>query len=242
MPRTKPVKPARPAKSAQPKWRRQPENRPQQIIEAALEVFGEYGLANARLQDIAERAGVSKGTIYLYFPNKEELFREMVRQTAIAKIERAEQGLTQGTPTAQLLAFMRSYWAFVRSPAFITIYRLVLGELHQFPDLAKFYATEVVARGQRLLGGIISRGTDAGEFREIDPMIAARMLVALIVMNGIWRDEHTGVPLLAHKSDEQVFSELAEFYLHSIAPSAGCLAQADGAPSDALSFIPLTND
>jgi TetR/AcrR family transcriptional regulator len=239
MPRTKPVKPA---KSAQPKWRRRPEHRPQQIIEAALEVFGECGLANARLQDIAERAGVSKGTIYLYFPNKEELFREMIRQTAVAKIERAEQGLSQGTPTAQLLASMRAYWAFVRSPAFITIYRLVLGELHQFPDLAQFYAIEVVARGQKLLSGIIRRGIDAGEFREIDPMIAARMLVALIVMNGIWRDEHTGVPLLAHKTDEQVLNELAQFYLYAITPSAGCFAQADGAPPDALSFIPLIND
>src|SRR3979409_1988969 len=132
-----------PAKSAAPKCRRCPADRPEQIIKAALEVFGECGLANARLQDIAERAGVSKGTIYLYFPNKEELFREMIRQTAIAKIERAEQALTHGTPTAQLLAFMRSYWTFVRSPAFITIYRLVLGELHQFPDLAAFYAREV---------------------------------------------------------------------------------------------------
>lgn len=230
------------AKSAAPKWRRCPADRPEQIIKAALEVFGECGLANARLQDIAERAGVSKGTIYLYFPNKEELFREMIRQTAVAAIERAEQANVPGTPTNQLLAFMRGYWAFVRSPVFITIYRLVLGELHQFPDLARFYAHEVVARGQKLMAGIISRGIEAGEFREIDPMVAARMLVAIVVMNGIWRDEHTGVPLLAHKTDEQVFNELAQFYLHAIAPSDGAFAQADGAPSDVVSFIPLIND
>src|SRR5438034_7881316 len=74
-------------KSAQPKWRRRPEHRPQQIIEAAFEVFGECGLAKSRLEDIAKRAGVSKGTIYLYFPNKEDLFREMIRQTAVATIE-----------------------------------------------------------------------------------------------------------------------------------------------------------
>jgi AcrR family transcriptional regulator len=230
------------AKSAPPKWRRCPADRPEQIIKAALEVFGECGLANARLQDIAERAGVSKGTIYLYFPNKEELFREMIRQTAVAAIDRAEQANVPGTPGNQLLAFMRGYWAFVRSPVFITIYRLVLGELHQFPDLAKFYADEVVARGQKLIGGMIRRGIDAGEFRDIDPMVAARMVVALIVMNGIWRDERTGVPLLAHKSDEEVFNELAQFYLHAMAPSDGAFAQADGAPSDALSFIPFIND
>ncbi|MDB4870546.1 MAG: regulatory protein TetR [Gemmatimonadales bacterium] len=230
------------AQSVAPKWRRCPEDRPSQIIKAALEVFGECGLANARLQDIAERAGVSKGTIYLYFPNKEELFREMVRQTAVAAIERAEQANVPGTPSNQLVAFMRGYWAFVRSPVFVTIYRLVLAELHQFPDLAKFYANEVVARGQKLLSGIISRGIEAGEFRDIDPMVAARMLVAIIVMNGIWRDEHTGVPLLAHKSDEEVFRELAQFYMHAIAPTDGAFAQADGAPPDAVSFIPFIND
>jgi len=232
MPRAKSVE-----QKCAPKWRRCPEDRPGQIIEAALQVFGERGLANARLQDIAAKAGVSKGTIYLYFPNKEELFREMIRRTAIAAIERAEQANTQGTPTSQLLAFMKGYWAFVRSPVFITIYRLVLGELHQFPDLAKFYAIEVVARGQKLLSGIIQKGIDAGEFREMDPMIAARMLVALTVMNGIWRDEHTGVPLLAHKSDDEVFRELAEFYIHSITATDGAFAQADGAPADAVSFI-----
>jgi AcrR family transcriptional regulator len=229
-------------KSARPKWRRRPEHRPQQIIEAALEVFGECGLANARLQDIANRAGVSKGTIYLYFPNKEELFREMVRQTIVAAIESGEKTADRGTPTEQLCVAMRAYWKFVRTPVFSTIHRLVLGELHQFPDLAEFYTNEVVARGLKLLSGIIRRGVDTGEFREIDPMIAARMLVALTVMNGMWRDERTGVPLLCHKKDEEVFQELAQFYLHSITPLGGSSSQADGAPSDTISFIPLNND
>lgn len=230
-----------PVKSFAPRWRRRPQHRPQQIIEAALDVFGQCGLANARLQDIAERAGISKGTIYLYFPSKEELFREMIVRTSVAAIEAAEQSVAQGSPTEQLVALMKGYWAFVRSPVFNTIYRLILGELHQFPDLAKFYAQEVVARGQQLLAGIISRGIETGEFRDIDPMVAARMLVALIIMNGIWRDERTGLPWLANTSDSQVFSELAQFYLFAIAPRSA-FSQADGAPSDSTSFIPLIND
>jgi AcrR family transcriptional regulator len=230
------------SKSAAPKWRRRPEHRPQQIIEAALEVFGEQGLANARLQDIAARAGVSKGTIYLYFPNKEELFREVIRHTAVAAIESGEKTLVQGTPTQQLYSAMRGYWKFVRSPVFGTLHRLVLGELHQFPDLAQFYADEVVSRGLRLLSGIIRRGIDNGEFRDIDPMTAARMLVALTVMNGIWSDQHTGVPLLCHKKEEEVFQELAHFYLHSLTTSDAASAQADGAPLDAVPFIPFQND
>src|SRR6266576_6395169 len=225
-----------------PKWRRRPEHRPQQIIEAALEVFGECGLAKTRLQDIAARAGVSKGTIYLYFPNKEELFREMIRQTSVAAIVAGEKAMTEGTATEQLCTAMRGYWKFVRSSEFSTIYRLVLGELHQFPDLAKFYADEVVSRVLSMLTAIIQRGVDSGEIREIDPLVAARMLMALIIMNAIWRDEHTGVPLLCHKKDEEVFRELAHFYLHSLTTPAAVHSQADGAPSDAVSFIPFNND
>ncbi|HJP58775.1 MAG TPA: TetR/AcrR family transcriptional regulator [Gemmatimonadaceae bacterium] len=231
---------ASPKAAKSPKWRRRPEHRPQQIIEAALETFGECGLAKARLDDIAKRAGVSKGTIYLYFPNKEELFREVVRQTAVAAIESGERTVTQGTPTDQLFAAMRGYWAFVRSPIFNTLHRLVLGELHQFPDLARFYADEVVARGLKLLGGIIRRGVDTGEFREVDPVIAARMLVAMTVMNAIWRDERTGVPLLCHKTDDEVFRELARFYLESLSATTGACEQADGAPAG--SFFPFHND
>ncbi|OLE15627.1 MAG: hypothetical protein AUG20_02425 [Gemmatimonas sp. 13_1_20CM_3_60_15] len=230
--------PAKPAKP--PKWRRRPKHRPQQIIEAALETFGECGLAKARLDDIAKRAGVSKGTIYLYFPNKEELFREVVRQTAIAAIESGERTVTQGSPTDQLFAAMRGYWAFVRSPIFNTLHRLVLGELHQFPELARFYADEVVSRGLKLLSGIIRRGVETGEFRDVDPVIAARMLVAMTVMNAIWRDERTGVPLLCHKTDDEVFRELARFYLESLTASNGAREQADGAP--ASPFFPFHND
>jgi AcrR family transcriptional regulator len=225
-----------------PKWRRRPEHRPQQIIDAALEVFGECGLAKARLQDIAARAGVSKGTIYLYFDSKEELFREMIRQTAVAAIESGEQTIQSLSPSQQLVAAMRGYWKFVRSPVFGTIYRLVLGELHQFPDLARFYADEVVSRGLKLLSGIIRRGVDAGEFRDVDPLVAARVLVSITVMHGIWRDEHTGVPLLCHKSDDEVFREVAQFYLHAMSPTAECLAQADGAPLDTILTLPPAND
>src|ERR1043165_10134843 len=98
--------------SAEPRWRRLPEERPRQILAAALEVFGEHGLAGARLEDIAKRAGLSKGTIYLYFPNKEELFREMVRDTVVSKIERREEEFNArtGSATDALIDFMRGHW------------------------------------------------------------------------------------------------------------------------------------
>ncbi|HEY0994608.1 MAG TPA: helix-turn-helix domain-containing protein, partial [Gemmatimonadaceae bacterium] len=84
----------------EPRWRRLPEERPGQIIDAALEVFGERGLAATRLEDVAKSAGVSKGTIYLYFQNKEDLFREMVRQNVVAQIARGEAVLAASSGNA----------------------------------------------------------------------------------------------------------------------------------------------
>src|ERR1051325_8578352 len=107
--------------TTEPRWRRLPGERPEQILAAALVEFGERGLAAARLEDIAKRAGLSKGTIYLYFPNKEELFREVVRQTIIAQIERAERELataTQQSASDTLTQFVRGYWGYLRSPKF----------------------------------------------------------------------------------------------------------------------------
>ena len=80
--------------ATEPRWRRLPEERPRQILEAALTVFAERGLAAARLEDIARHAGLSKGTIYLYFPNKEELFREVIRHSVVAFIERGEERIS----------------------------------------------------------------------------------------------------------------------------------------------------
>src|SRR3954469_13629310 len=117
--------------SQEPRWRRLPEERPQQIIDAALAIFGERGLAAARLEDIARRAGLSKGTIYLYFPNKEALFCEVIRSTVVSQIERSERDFEQATTTAteSLERHMRRHWEFIRSPQFSPIFRLIHAEL-----------------------------------------------------------------------------------------------------------------
>lgn len=201
---------------SEPRWRRLPEERPHQILQAALEVFGEHGLASARLEDIAKRAGVSKGTIYLYFPNKEELFREMVRSTIVEAIVAGEQLPETGTATDQLTTFMRDYWEFVRTPAFAVIYRVVVSELHHFPDLVQFYSSEVMIRAQQLLGRIIARGITAGEFRPMDPAVAARMLTSMFSTNAMWCSKRKFFPHMENRSDEQVFAELVDFYFSAL--------------------------
>jgi len=207
-----------PSSVAEPRWRRLPEERPEQILNAALVEFGERGLAAARLEDIAKRAGLSKGTIYLYFPNKEALFREMVRHTVVTKLEESERifETINVSATQTLIDFMRRYWGFIRSSQFAPLFRLIHAEIHNFPDLARFYGEEVVMRGHRLIASIISRGIESGEFRAIDPFVAARMLSAPFVMHGLWCTHRECFASVAKKTDGQVLDELMQFYLHAI--------------------------
>lgn len=202
----------------EPRWRRLPEERPRQILEAAKEVFGEHGLAGSRLEDIAKRAGLSKGTIYLYFPNKEELFREMVRHMVVSQIEQGEQSLSamNGPATDVLSQFLGSYWRFIRSSQFAPLFRLIHAEIHSFPDLARFYAEEVIARVHRLIASIITRGIESGEFRRLDPIVAARMITAPFVMHGLWCTHRECFTAVAKGTDEQVLDELMQFALHAI--------------------------
>ena len=204
--------------TTEPRWRRLPEERPRQILDAALTEFAERGLASARLEDIAKRAGLSKGTIYLYFPNKEELFREMVRDTVVSKIQRREEEINAmtGSATDAMIRFMRGHWTFIRSPQFAPLFRLIHAEIHHFPDLARFYAEEVVARGQRLMASIIERGIASGEFRKVEPLAAARMLTAPFVIHGLWCTHREAFASVARKTDDQVLDELIDFYLHAI--------------------------
>jgi AcrR family transcriptional regulator len=202
----------------QPRWRRQPEARPGQILDAALEVFSEFGVSAARLEDIGKRAGVSKATIYLYFPNKEALFREVIRSTVVSAIESGERAVEAfaGSATENFIAHMRRYWEFIRSPKFAPIFRLVHAELSQYPDLARFYADEVVSRGHRLIASIVTRGIEQGEFRRIDPLVAARMLSAPFVMHGIWCRHSEAFTWMSKKSDAEVLDDLIEFNLGAI--------------------------
>lgn len=203
-----------------PRWRRLPEERPKQIVAAALAEFGERGLGASRLEDIAKRAGLSKGTIYLYFPNKEELFREVVRHTVVTHLEEGERSVGDQTTSATetLTNFMRQYWIFIRSSQFAPLFRLIHAEIHNFPDLARFYAEEVVVRGHRLIAGIIARGVESGEFRDVDPSLAARMLTAPFVMHGLWCSHRECFASVAGQTDEQVLTQLIDFYLYAIRP------------------------
>jgi AcrR family transcriptional regulator len=199
--------------------RRAPEERPTQILDAAFHEFGEHGLASARLDDIAKRAQVAKGTIYLYFPNKEALFREMVHTTIVAALAEAEASQAEShaeTAEAQLRRLGTGWWAFLRTERVQVLQRLVSLELGAFPDLMQFYADEVIARARRLVAGIIARGVARGEFRDVDPPLAARMFSSIWMSHSTWCARREFFMTLG--SDEQVLAEMLEFYLYALRP------------------------
>jgi AcrR family transcriptional regulator len=186
------------------------------------------GVARATLDDIADRAGVSKGTIYLYFPNKEELFRRTVKSVLATASVRPDPTL-HGSATRQLLDTVERHWRFLTSPDALVVSRLVNAERWQFPDLAELYAERVVSKLVEELAPVIRRGSRDAEFREVEPGHAARMLTALVVHSALWRV--TGEPgSMDEGSTGAVLRELTDFYLHAIAPAEGAFPQADGAP------------
>lgn len=183
-----------------------------------MEVFADQGLAGARIDDIAARAGLSKGTVYHYFPGKEALFRELVRQIVRDNTVGIVAADADGPARDLLRAFIRGLWAWVRTPEFDALYRLVLGELRQFPDLSRFYADEIAGRTVEHVAALVQRGISAGEFRAVDAPAAGRALVALLTQNALWVGRPEVFPHAASRSDEQVLAEVEEFFFAALAP------------------------
>jgi AcrR family transcriptional regulator len=172
-----------------PRWLRRKDDRPAELTAAALQLFVERGYAATRLDDIAARASVSKGTLYLYFRNKEELFQAVVRKGLVETIETGEALVAEfrGRTPELLVLLIHSWWdALVRSP-YSGIPKLVIGESGNFPELAQIYFEEVIERGSRLVESVVLRGVQAGEFRALDPHRLTRVAIAPVVMAALWK-------------------------------------------------------
>ncbi|WP_424814194.1 TetR/AcrR family transcriptional regulator [Roseococcus sp. YIM B11640] len=164
-------------------------DRPAELLDAALDTFVERGFAAARMGDIAERAGVSKGTIYLYYTSKEAIFEALVRRNIIPRLEAAEAALrASGLPAAvQLRRLLELMAEATADPRIAAVPKLVLSEAGNFPEMARFYRNEVVGRGLALVQGILRRGMDGGELRALDPELTARLFVAPMILSALWQ-------------------------------------------------------
>lgn len=174
---------------AKPRWERRKDARPQELLAAALDLFVERGYAATRLDDVAARGGVSKGTLYLYFDNKEELFKAVVRENLVSVLDEAEDYIAQfkGTSSELLREFFLGWWQRIGETKLSGITKLMMAESGNFPDVARFYHEEVISRTNALVISVLDRGIAAGEFRTLDTVNVNLVIVAPMVMLLMWK-------------------------------------------------------
>jgi TetR/AcrR family transcriptional regulator len=168
------------------KRERRKEARPGELLEAALDLFVEKGYAATRAEEVAVRAGVSKGTLFLYFPSKEELFKAVVRENLARTVsEGASELEVFDGPTGELLThMMQQWWARYGATKASGISKLIISEASNFPELARFYQEEVVVPGTELVRRVLQRGIDRGEFRPVDLHHTVHVIMAPLDLPG----------------------------------------------------------
>jgi TetR/AcrR family transcriptional regulator len=182
-----PLGPTDPAVHARRERRK--DARPGELLEAALELFVQKGFAATKAEEVAKLAGVSKGTLFLYFASKEELFKAVVRENIIGRFLEwnAEFELFTGSTADMLRYCMRSWWERIGSTKASGITKLMMSEARNFPELAVFFEHEVVLPGNELIRRILQRGVDRGEFHVIDMKYGVYTVMAPLMFLAMWK-------------------------------------------------------
>jgi TetR/AcrR family transcriptional regulator len=170
------------------RWARRKESRPGELLEAALASFVEYGFAATRLEDVAAKAGVSKGTLYLYFKNKEELFKAVLKESVLPLIEKfADEAKTLTLSNDDLVRFFfKQWWVRFGSTKLSGICKLMTAESGNFPELAVFFQQEVIEKNNQLLLNIVRKGVAEGDYQPKNYELAVHLWMAPMVLHTIW--------------------------------------------------------
>jgi len=171
------------------RWSRRKQARPAEILDAALKVFAAKGYAAARMDDIAREAGVTKGTIYLYFENKEAVFKSLVRESLGATIGAVAAQVAEYRGSArELLRFaLNAMAALLVNSDRVVLPKIIIAESGNFPELARFYRFEIIEKGLGALSAVIERGMAQGEFRHAPVHHVIRLCVAPVLLGAVWR-------------------------------------------------------
>lgn len=185
-----------PHPAAPPKFRRRKEARPDEILDAALALFCDKGFAKTRVEDVARRAGVSKGAVYLYFPSKDALIEALVDRAVGGMAGHAVQicGAWQGDPRPLLVQMARMAAGVLSDPATFAVPKLVIHEAPSQPKLAKMYHDKILSRVLPALTGLLERGIAGGHIRAVDPEMAVRSVLGPILMHVLLADIFDEVP------------------------------------------------
>jgi AcrR family transcriptional regulator len=172
-----------------PRYRRRKEDRPREITEAAYQAFAEKGYAATRVEEVAKRAGVSKGLMYLYFKTKEDLFKAVIRRVVVPRVDSL---MTQSAKTDRSAEeFLRGpFTAFLKklpgSPVSVVV-RLMVSEGWRYPELVEFYWDNVISRGLESVNKLLERGIAAGEFSRSPVSEHPQLFIAPAIMAVLWK-------------------------------------------------------
>lgn len=170
------------------RWQRRKDARPQEIVDAALDMFVERGFAATRLDDVARQAGVSKGTVYRYFENKDALFIAVVKEIVVPEVAKIEKQVAEfsGNTDDLLRNLVLGWWQTVGETRLCGIPKMVIADAGNFPELARFFIDEVATRMRNIFENILDKGIESGEFVRCDVKNAARAIMAPMVLAAIW--------------------------------------------------------
>jgi TetR/AcrR family transcriptional regulator len=215
------------------KRERRKEARPGELLQAALDLFVEKGFAATKSEEVAARAGVSKGTLFLYFPSKEELFKAVISENLAGRFKEWNQQFEtfEGSTPDMLRHVMRIWWDNVGSTQVSGITKLMMTEGANFPELAAFYQQEVVRPGHAILRRILQRGIDRGEFVQIDIDHAIYSVLAPMIFLMLWKHSSNICVDRGVKLDpEQYLAMQADIVLHGLCVPADKSGTAAGLP------------
>jgi AcrR family transcriptional regulator len=172
-----------------PVRQRRKEARPAELLAAALDLFVERGFAATKLDDVAARAGVSKGTLYLYFSSKEELFKAVIQQGILPLLDQGEEILEQhqGDAASLLEVMLKTWWGLIGESRLAGIPKLMISEAGNFPEVAQYYYENIIVRVRNLIRKVLERGIAAGQFRVGDMESTIDVILAPQLMLTIWR-------------------------------------------------------
>lgn len=210
-----------------PRQRRK-QARPQELLDAALDLFVEKGFAATRAEEVAQRAGVAKGTLYLYYPSKEELLKEVIRHNMVNPIIEGagRAGDFEGSTTDLLTLVYRRWWERIGETRASGIMKLMLSEVRNFPEIARFYADEVIRPSEQLLSRIVQRGIERGEFRPVSVGDVVHALIAPMLFL-VMHKHSIGACGVGHRIEPKAFiAAQIDLVLHGLEmPRAAAPAQ-----------------
>lgn len=204
---------------AAPLRQRRKEARPQELLDAALELFVEKGFAATRSDEVAVRAGVSKGTLYLYYPSKEELLKAVIQQNLSQLIaEGSGMADEHDGPTADLLAaLLHAWWDRVGNTPAGGIHKIMMAEVRNFPEIAQFYREEVIQPAHELLVRTLRRGVERGEFRDMPLDEVTQALFAPLIFLALHKHSFGACPADGMNIDpSRVIATHIDLVLHGL--------------------------